>query len=81
LAPLRALIARGQRSRAFDAELPVEWLIGTLTDLIHAASRQVTAGTMDADAAEQVLLRTARGSLGARQPLGRRGARLDSARE
>lgn len=66
LAPLRALIARGQRSRAFDAELPVEWLIGTLTDLIHAASRQVTAGTMDADAAERVLLRTARGSLGAR---------------
>jgi hypothetical protein len=42
----------------------VEWLIGTLIDLIHGASRQVTAGTMDATAAERVLLRTARGTLG-----------------
>jgi hypothetical protein len=67
LAPLRALIARGQASGAFDRELPVEWLIGTLTDLIHAASRQVTSGAMDADAAERVLLRTARGTLGSRR--------------
>ena len=64
LAPLRTLIARGQDGGEFDPELPVEWLIGTLTDLIHGASRQVTAGTMDAAAAERVLLRTARGTLG-----------------
>jgi AcrR family transcriptional regulator len=81
LAPLRALIARGQRSGAFDAELPVEWLIGTLTDLIHAASRQVTAGTMDAEAAEQALLRTARGSLGAHRRQDDRVRGLGSARE
>ena len=65
LAPLRALIARGQASGEFDPEIPVEWLIGTLTDLIHAASRQVTAGTMASAAAERVLLRTAAGALGA----------------
>jgi len=63
LAPLRALIARGQEAGAFDPELPVEWLIGTLTDLIHAASRQVTAGAMTPEAAEWALLRTAHAAL------------------
>jgi AcrR family transcriptional regulator len=67
LAPLRALIARGQDAGEFDSELPVEWLIGTLTDLIHAASRQVTAGAMDAGTAERVLLRTAAGALRSHQ--------------
>ena len=63
LAPLRALILRGQDARAFDSELPVEWLIGTLTDLIHAASRQVTSGAMEADTAQRALLRTAAAAL------------------
>lgn len=63
LAPIRALIGRGQASGEFDPELPVEWLIGTLTDLIHAASRQVSAGTIKPDEAERVLLRTARAVL------------------
>lgn len=68
LGPIRRLIARGQRSGEFDAELPVEWLIGVITDLIHAASRQVTVGAMDAAAAERVLLRTARGALSGPTP-------------
>jgi AcrR family transcriptional regulator len=59
LAPLIALIERGQRSAEFDAELPPDWLLGILTDLIHAASRQVTAGTMTPPAAERALLRSA----------------------
>jgi AcrR family transcriptional regulator len=63
LAPVRALLVRGQDGGAFDSELPVEWLVGTITDLIHAASRQVTSGAMDAGAAERVLLRTARAAL------------------
>jgi AcrR family transcriptional regulator len=63
LEPVRAVLARGQRSGEFDAELPVEWLIGILTDIIHAASRQVTAGAMEPDDAERVLLRTARATL------------------
>jgi len=63
LAPVRSLIARGQRDGAFDPELPAEWLLGTVLDLIHAASRQVTAGAMDAEAAERALLRTAAASL------------------
>lgn len=59
LEPARALIIRGQRSREFDAELPPDWLLGILTDLIHAASTQVSAGTMDPTTAERVLLRSA----------------------
>jgi AcrR family transcriptional regulator len=65
LAPLRALIRRGQRGGDFDPELPVEWTVGVITDLIHAASGQVSAGAMRPHAAERVLLRTARGALAA----------------
>jgi AcrR family transcriptional regulator len=63
LAPVRAVLDRGQRSGEFDPELPVEWLIGILTDIIHAASRQVTAGAIEPDAAERMLLRTASATL------------------
>jgi AcrR family transcriptional regulator len=63
LAPIRSLIRRGRRSGEFDPELPVEWTIGVITDLIHAASAQVSAGTMSPRAAERVLLRTAQAAL------------------
>jgi AcrR family transcriptional regulator len=63
LSPVRGLIRRGQRSGEFDPELPTEWLIGVLTDLIHAASQQVTAGAMDSDTAERALQRTAAAAL------------------
>jgi AcrR family transcriptional regulator len=63
LGPVGRLILRGQRTGEFDPELPVDWLIGVITDLIHAASRLVTAGAMDADTAERVLRRTARAAL------------------
>jgi AcrR family transcriptional regulator len=64
LAPVRAVLARGQGSGEFDPELPIEWLIGILTDMIHAASRHVSAGAMEPDVAEQVMLRTVRAVLG-----------------
>jgi AcrR family transcriptional regulator len=63
LTPVRAVLARGQRSGEFDPELPVEWLIGILTDIIHAASRHVTADAMAPDLAERVMLRTVRAVL------------------
>ena len=59
LEPVRTLIIRGQRSGAFDPELAPDWLLGVLTDIIHAAGGQVSAGTMDATTAERALLRTA----------------------
>jgi AcrR family transcriptional regulator len=63
LEPVRDVLRRGQRSGEFDPELPVEWLIGILTDIIHAASRQVSAGAMEPAEAERVLVRTARATL------------------
>jgi AcrR family transcriptional regulator len=63
LAPVRAVIARGQRDGDFDPELPAEWLLGILTDLIHAASRLVSAGAMETEQAERLLLRSARAAL------------------
>jgi AcrR family transcriptional regulator len=59
LEPIRSLIIRGQHSGAFDRELPPDWLLGLLTDMIHAASAHVTAASMDAATAERVLLRSA----------------------
>jgi hypothetical protein len=63
LAPIRSLIRRGQETGAFDPELPADWLTGVLVDLIHAASRQVTAGAMSPQAAERALLRSAAAAL------------------
>jgi AcrR family transcriptional regulator len=65
LGPVRALIIRGQRAGEFDPEVPADWLIGVITDVIHAASRQVSAGTMDPEDAERALLRTAGAALAA----------------
>jgi AcrR family transcriptional regulator len=65
LEPVRSLIVRGQRSGAFDPELAPEWLLGLLTDMIHAASAHVSTGSMDAPTAEQALLRSASAVLSA----------------
>jgi AcrR family transcriptional regulator len=65
LGPVRALIIRGQRGGDFDPELPADWWIGVITDVIHAASRQVSAGAMDPAEAERALLRTAGAALAA----------------
>jgi TetR/AcrR family transcriptional regulator, mexCD-oprJ operon repressor len=59
LDPVRALIVRGQRSGTFDPELAPDWLLALLTDMIHAASSQISAGTMDPSTAERALLRSA----------------------
>lgn len=57
--PIHSLVIRGQRSREFDTTLPPDWLLGLLIDMIHAASAQVSEGTMDTTTAEQALLRSA----------------------
>jgi AcrR family transcriptional regulator len=66
LALVRSLIRRGQRSGEFDPELPADWLMGIVIDVIHAASRQVTSGAMDPPAAERALLRSATATLARR---------------
>ena len=59
LEPVHSLIVRGQRSGEFDPELAPDWLLRLLTDMIHAASAQVSAGSMDATTAERAVLRSA----------------------
>lgn len=67
--PIHALIDRGQQSGEFDPELPTDWLIGVVIDLIHTASRQVTAGSMRPGEAERALVRSAHAILTShRQP-------------
>ncbi len=63
IAPIRSLIERGQRNGEFDPDLPADWLINAVIDLIHAASQQVTAGAMPPREAEWALLRSAMATL------------------
>jgi len=65
---LQPLLRRGQTEGAFDDSLPVDWLLTVVLELVHAASREVTAGRMTDGEAEHALLATVSGALGARAP-------------
>src|SRR5689334_20745162 len=41
---VRPLLKRGQASGAFNPDLPTDWMLTVLLELIHAASRDVTTG-------------------------------------
>jgi AcrR family transcriptional regulator len=53
------LIVRGQQSGEFDPDLPPQWLLTVVVDLMHTAARQVSFGAMSAQSAERALLRSA----------------------
>jgi AcrR family transcriptional regulator len=59
---LRPLLERGQASGAFNPDLPLEWMLTILLELIHAASREVGAGRLSEDAAERALIATVVGA-------------------
>jgi AcrR family transcriptional regulator len=65
---LQPLLRRGQANGVFDDSLPVDWLLTVVLELVHAASREVTAGRMTDGEAEHALLATVSGALGARPP-------------
>jgi hypothetical protein len=56
------LIERGQASGAFNPDLPLDWMLTVLLELIHLASREVTAGRLSEDLAERALLATVVGA-------------------
>jgi TetR/AcrR family transcriptional repressor of mexCD-oprJ operon len=60
---LRPLLKRGQASGAFNPELPVDWMITVLLELVHAASREVTAGRLPEAKAQGSLIAVATGAL------------------
>ena len=59
---IRPLLKRGQASGAFNPDLPLDWMLTVMLELIHAASREVTAGRLPADTAEHALITTIRGA-------------------
>lgn len=73
LRQLRPLLKRGQHDGAFNPELPVEWMLTVLLELIHAASREYSTGRIPADKAETVLIASALGALSTPQRQGTPG--------
>jgi TetR/AcrR family transcriptional regulator, mexCD-oprJ operon repressor len=63
LGVLRALVERGQKSGAFNPDVPTDWLLTVLLELVHTASRELNAGRLSAKQAEQALLTTALGAV------------------
>ncbi|MFL5835140.1 MAG: TetR/AcrR family transcriptional regulator [Solirubrobacteraceae bacterium] len=70
---LQPLLRRGQADGAFNDSVPVEWLLTVVLELVHAASREVSAGRMTDQEAERALLATVSGALGAPTPTARAG--------
>ena len=59
---VRPLLKRGQTSGAFNPDLPLDWMLTVLLELIHAASREVSAGALPADKAERALIASITGA-------------------
>ncbi len=62
---VRPLLSRGQAAGTFNPELPIDWMLTVLLELIHAASLSLTSGALPAERAEQVLVETALGAFSA----------------
>jgi TetR/AcrR family transcriptional regulator, mexCD-oprJ operon repressor len=63
LGQLRPLLERGQGGGAFNRDLPRDWMLTVILELIHAASREVTSGRLSKKAAERALLASVAGAL------------------
>ena len=68
LRQLRPLLKRGQQSGAFNRELPIEWMLTVLLELIHAASHEYSTKRLPADKAEAALITSVLGALSPPQP-------------
>ena len=60
---VRPLLKRGQASGAFNPDLPIEWMLTVLLELMHAASREVTTGRLPDDKAQRALIASITGAL------------------
>jgi AcrR family transcriptional regulator len=63
---LRPVVERGRTTGAFNPDVPAEWLLTVLLELVHAASRDVSAGRLADDVAERALVATALGAVSGR---------------
>ena len=60
---VRPLLKRGQASGAFNPDLPVDWMLTVLLELIHASSRKLATGRRPEDKAEPALIASITGAL------------------
>lgn len=62
---IRPLLSRGRADGSFNADLPIDWMLTVLLELIHTASREVTAGRLPEAKAERALIASVTGALAA----------------
>jgi TetR/AcrR family transcriptional regulator, mexCD-oprJ operon repressor len=75
---IRPLLKRGQNTGAFNRDLSLGWMQTVLLELIHAASREVSADRLSEPEAERALIATVTGALAPppkSQATGRTGSR------
>jgi AcrR family transcriptional regulator len=63
LGQLRPLLERGQADGAFNRDLPLDWMLTVILELIHAASREVRGRRLPPKAAERALVASVAGAL------------------
>jgi AcrR family transcriptional regulator len=78
---VRPLLKRGQASGAFNPDLPIEWMLTVLLELMHAASREVTAGRLTDEKAQRALIASITGALSPTTSHQRAGRRSRTASE
>jgi AcrR family transcriptional regulator len=74
---IRPLLKRGQASGAFNPDLPLDWMLTVLLELMHAASREVATGLPE-EKAERALIASVTGAFS--PPTNRRRARRHTSR-
>jgi hypothetical protein len=63
LGQIAPIIERGRASGPFDDAVPLHWQLTVVLELVHAASREASAGRLPADVAERALLANVVGAL------------------
>jgi AcrR family transcriptional regulator len=63
LGQIAPIVERGRESGAFAADVPLHWQLTVVLELVHAASREVSAGRLREDEAERALLASVAGAL------------------
>ena len=62
---LEPLIERGQEQGAFRSDLAVSWLLAATRSIVHTASHEIRAGRLPDAEAEDVMISTVLGAIGA----------------
>ena len=62
---LEPLIERGQEQGAFRSDLPVSWLLAATRSIVHTTSHEIQAGRLPEAHAEDVMISTVLGAIGA----------------